>query len=187
MITKFKLYENDNISLKDLFYEINYSNVDEEEIINIIEDNNIDVNSIYKSNSILEIAANHSHYGLCVYLINHGADVNFLNSLHQTILMRTSNIEIMKLLIDAGIDLDIQSKNKKTVLLYSASYAPLTKKDLDVILLLIQSGANWIIEDGSGNTFIDYLNTPDKEFFKEKFPEKWKRYERRLKSKDFNL
>jgi ankyrin repeat protein len=91
--------------------------------------------------------------------IKQGGDVNIRNPhSSQTSLMYATmdiNLEIMKLLIDAGADVDVKTDNGSTALMYACA-----NDSADAVKMLIDAGAN---------TGIKNLNGYDAFYFAEKF------------------
>ena len=77
-----------------------------------------------------------------------------------------NNIEIVKLLLDAGADIDKQNnKYGNTALILSAM-----DNNLKLIELILDYGADEFILNYNNESFYDYLNDENKKYFREKYP-----------------
>jgi len=89
MITQFKLYENKKSNcysyvyeaLKKIYYDEKHNivNNDREKIITQLNINNCDMNSSYKSLTILFVAVHYNNFEILEYLIKNGADINHIS------------------------------------------------------------------------------------------------------------
>jgi ankyrin repeat protein len=98
-----------------------------------------------------------------------------------------SGIEIIKLLIEAGANLDIQNLWGTTALISASSLY-----NLELLKILIEAGADWSIENKEGETFIfKLLKDPGKEEMLgeiiETYPEKFEEYKIKRAAKKYNL
>ena len=99
---------------------------------------------------------------------------------------RTKKYSLMKLLLEDGatISIDFYSSPDDSTSLMLSAYL----KDMRMIELLIEYGADWAVEDEYGNDFIDLL---DNEYLAddiiEQYPEQAKKYLEHQKRKEFNL
>lgn len=109
-----------------------------------VEDHNINVNCVIKTNltSPLIFAAWNNNYKIIKYLIEHGANVNHVTIDNCTALhfaVKNKCIETIKLLIDAGCDIDAKHTGDVTPLFIACNSDNI---NIDIINLLINSGAN---------------------------------------------
>lgn len=76
-------------------------------------------------------------------------------------MIATSNnsVEVVKLLIDAGADVDARSEKGTTALMLAAK----NSKGVDVINLLLEKGADVNARDDKGNTALTYATNKDSE------------------------
>lgn len=95
---------------------------------------------------------------------------------------RSTNIMIIKLLLDAGADPDGENKFGLTPLIYITLY-----EDMEIIRILLDANADMSTVDEYGNTFFDKLNKENQEIIKQEYPEKYDRYIKKQKSNKFNL
>lgn len=89
------------------------------------------------------------------------------------------NHAIIKLLIDAGADLNIQTAIGWTALMYSADWG-----NIEVCKILIDAGANWYIQNRNGHDFIDLLNDKNREIIMNLYP---MQYSELINVKKYNL
>ena len=61
-------------------------------------------------------------------------------------------LDVVTVILDAGVDPEIKSKQKKTALMYACQYSTST----EIIQLLLDQGAKTTIRDSSGKTAFDY-------------------------------
>ena len=76
-----------------------------------------------------------------------------------------SKIGIVKLLLNAGADIDKQNKEGSTALISAAYY-----NNREIIKLLLNYGADEFILDYDNNSFYYYLNEKNKQYFTQKYP-----------------
>ena len=125
-------------------------------------------------------------------------DINEINdSLNTPLIIAAINgvSEIVKILIEKGAKLDIQNREGYTALIAAAQEFHKVrkvnrKKDYyDIIKMLIEAGADWNINHLSYRKegFLLYFNEYEKEELLDMYPEEYKKYLRKLKSKKFNL
>jgi ankyrin repeat protein len=91
-------------------------------------------------------------------LLNYGSDINDINAKGETVLfetIRTGDVEGCAFLIENGLDVNIKNKNKETPLMVSALKGA---EFLDIIILLLQAGANPTIKNKHGQTLPELLN-----------------------------
>jgi len=91
-------------------------------------------------------------------------------------------VEIAKMLIDAGANLDEQDKDGYTALNWAA-YG----RNINAVKLLIESGANWNLEDHDNRDFLDYLIGENRINIIELYPEQYKEYLMKKNAKKYNL
>lgn len=113
----------------------------------------VDINSTYHGGSILmntDISASQIDM-----LINLGADIEIEDPKKQTALFYHSDIDKIKLLLKAGVDINHRNFEGKTVLI-CADRSCYLYYDENTIKFLIENGADPNIEDDEGNTAIFY-------------------------------
>jgi ankyrin repeat protein len=92
----------------------------------------------------------------CTFLLNNGAEVNFENLEGNTPLIFASkygNNEYVELLINKyGADIDHVNKKGLNALITAS-----IMKNLNVIKILLENGADYKIKDNKGNTIFNYL------------------------------
>ena len=76
-----------------------------------------------------------------------------------------NKIEIVKLLLSAGADINQQNYKGYTALIFAAF-----KNNKEIIELLLNYGADEFILDDDNKSFHDYLNDEDKEYFTQNYP-----------------
>lgn len=109
---------------------------------------------------LLDAVGNIDNLGIVKYLIDKGADVNYLRQnawgREATVLMEavsvSNNLGIVKYLIDKGADLNSKDSSGKTVLFYEVQFN--IEEKLDDIKYLIEKGANVNAIDSSGYSVI---------------------------------
>ena len=120
-----------------------------------------------------------------------GNDLNHQNDEDgETALMVASfqnMIEIVKLLIDAGVDLEIRNYTKGTALLLS-SY----NRRIEITRMLIEAGADWNAKNIHGRDFLSYYNAVFNEFKVKReildlYPEQYKEYLLKKDAEKYNL
>jgi len=128
------------------------------ETVQFLITNGADVNATdkYKVTALMESAAN-GHADIVKLLIENKANVNNINCLGNTALIKTTQnsimdkeiqLDIVKQLIKAGADVNIQDKyNKWTALMDAASI-----NQLEIVQELLQAGADVNIKNKSDDT-----------------------------------
>ncbi len=76
-----------------------------------------------------------------------------------------NNIEIVKLLLNAGADIDNQNNDGYTALIYAAY-----KNNKEIIELLIEYYADEFILNYENESFYDKLDDENKKYFTQKYP-----------------
>ncbi|KAI9134757.1 ankyrin repeat domain-containing protein [Acaryochloris sp. CCMEE 5410] len=100
----------------------------------------------YPGYSPLDLAVEFGFTNIGSYLIQQGADVNFSNissPLHFAVC--SGNTEIAKYLLDAGADSEFEIDDGRTPLM-----GAICSDSFDMVLLLVESGANILAEDRNG-------------------------------------
>ena len=111
-LNPFQVEENDRFILN--LIDRNYI----DKLKNLVENNELDINSVYSDYSILEWAANREKYELMNYLVEKGAKVKIPPSIFNF----RYNFEYLKLLADKGIISVNHSIDNKTMLQNAQSY-----------------------------------------------------------------
>jgi ankyrin repeat protein len=96
------------------------------------------------------------------------ADLNKQNNIGETVLIRAvinDKIEIVKLLLNAGIDIDKQNNSGYTALI-SAAF----NNNREMIELLLDYAADEFILNDRDKSFYDYLDDDNKQYFLHKYP-----------------
>jgi ankyrin repeat protein len=117
-------------------------------------------------------------------LINSGVDINCKIG-GDTALIWTAYkgiISKVKILIEAGADLDIQDEGDSTALILAAQ-----AKNMAIVEYLIEAGANWNIKNDNDTDFLGSLDWNAKLRIIQQYPEQYKKYLMIQKSEKFNL
>jgi ankyrin repeat protein len=93
-------------------------------------------------------------------------------------------IQIVKLLIRKGANVNDQEYRGQTPLMGVANYA---FENLKLLELLIDAGADWNIVDNDGYDFMYRLSTENYNNIVEKYPEKYKQYLIKKEANKYNL
>jgi ankyrin repeat protein len=121
-----------------------------------------------RTSSALHVAARHQQTEIVRLLLNHGAEVNAVNTNHQTALYwamlrdRALNMDLIELLVERGADVNATDKggnNMPIQLAFGWHRDPLPALDL-----LLRNGAHVNAVSGQGRTALDcamiYLGSP---------------------------
>ena len=76
-----------------------------------------------------------------------------------------NNIEIVKLLLNAGADADKQDYYNNT-----ASILAAYKNNREIVEILLDYGADEFILNDENKSFYDYLNTENQQYFRQNYP-----------------
>lgn len=151
--------------------------------------NDADINAIVDDGrSVFDYAIDYNRgedcLGIIKELIKRKVNINMINRdmtpLHHAIYI--NNIYVVKLLIDANADLNIQDDYGRTPLIMCADY-----NIIDICYLLIEAGAEWNITNDNNKTFIDLLSIRNRKHIVDRYPEMYKEYLMIENSKKFNL
>ena len=184
MITQFKLFEKIYTN-DDLFASIILGRLaDIKEYLT----NGGDINIIFNSNeNMLSVAARNGYTYIVKYLIKEGIDLDWVDYLNRSVLillcsthLNSKSEELVKILIDAGADLNIKDKKNQTALYYAAQ-----NNEMDLVRLLIDT--EWSIVSNLNKTFYDVLYKTNQNYIRKTFPEKYNEYMKKIKTKEFNL
>lgn len=108
-----------------------------------------------KGVSALSIAVRRNHTVIVDALLKRGADVNMISEDrgHTPLMDAASNgnVEMTRLLLEAGADVDHTSKNGQTALILAAG-----NKSLDIVAILSEAGADKTRKDSLGMRAYDY-------------------------------
>jgi len=96
----------------------------------------------------LMYALEKGHIDMVKLLIEKGADMNAQDTWGHTVLMCASDIATARLLIEEGADINFQNKYGGTALLFFVS----VNKHIDMVRLLIEKGADTNIQNTGGYT-----------------------------------
>lgn len=152
----------------------------------------------YNGRTQLHSACLNHKFELVKELINKGININKQDADGQTALYLAKNSEIIKILLAAGADPDLQEKyagytalmdtlvwpyknkflqlvnvtnaNIKTIFGYTALMLASRNNDLEAIELLINAGADPYILNNEGEDFYDLLPQASQEIIKSKYP-----------------
>ena len=116
---------------------------------------------------------------------NKKADINCKDVNTWTPLIKSTinnRVKIAEKLIELGADINQQTIDGKTALMFAA------ESNLhDMIILLIESGAELYIKDDDGNDFFYYLTEDEEEIVTEDYPEECEEYLIKKNAEKFNL
>ena len=146
MITKFKIFENNNL---------------DDTIIKCVNDNTYRALDIIPDKKhTMKVILNNFSYSLYVInfkeLIKYNFPLNAKDNDGDTALILASNqgnIEIVKLLIGAGVDLNIKNNGGGTALMWASKY-----NHIEIAKLLINAGANLNIKNKYDDTALIIAN-----------------------------
>ncbi|XP_044000972.1 uncharacterized protein LOC122847395 [Aphidius gifuensis] len=132
------------------------------EIVKVLVERGIDVNTIFEISYFfpddrkltpLFIALEKNNDSVIQYLVEHGANVNFIDSpdgcppLHYAVTNKNKNI--VNILLNKGANVNLKYGKKKTTVLCLAVQ---TIGDIEIIKLLLEKGADVNCQDKSGST-----------------------------------
>lgn len=104
---------------------------------------------------VLSLAIRNGHYETTSLLLAHGADINLrAQDRSYSALMEAAQLGDLKtagLLLERHADTDIQSKDGQTALILAVG-----RKDIPMVKLLSEHGANWKITDSLGMSALGY-------------------------------
>ena len=154
-------------------------------VIKLLIDSGADVN--------LENKAYHSPLMLAEIdaakmLIASGANLEFNDRHDNTILSISStdnDIELIKILIDAGANVNTQNIIFDTPLIKVQEQHKGNR--FEIITLLLNAGADMFIKNNSNKTFFDFFTVWDFKWFEEDFPEKYEEYLINQKTDDYDI
>jgi len=190
MITKFKIYENQNSN--NLIQLL--SGNDLAGFKKAIDDG-ADINYRNSYNQIPIVDAAYLEKSEFVkVLIDAGADVNQIDYTHKfTPLMwavQNQDKKTIELLID-DVELDLNYTDS-----VGMSALMLSHNDINITQILIDAGADWNIKNYEGKDLFDLMDQMDRDYFseemrtdkiKEKYPDKYQKYLMVKKANEFNL
>jgi len=182
MITKFKLFENKK--------EIN-TLADLESYFNLNQNN---INNDYRNSSIIEYILkcniiNHKYQIISDLLDKYDIDLNKVNIMKESVLIYAIidwRYDIAKLLIDNGIDINLQDQDGFTAL-HWISKRPKHIFYHDLIFYLIENDADWSLKDINNKVFLDYLNDENKNIIINKYKNRYKNYLKKIQTTKFKL
>ena len=111
-------------------------------------------------------------------------DIDCVNSYSMTALMyavNNENLEQIKLLLDNGADINKQTY-EGTALIKSAF-----SNNITIIKYLLDNDANIFLTDADGDDFFDFVENEILKEIIDLYPEKYSRYLKRQKQKNFNI
>lgn len=131
---------------------------------------------IFEQNSLID-AANNSSSAVVKYILgNSDIDVNETDDKNWTALFYgawNDNINIIKDLIKAGIDVNIKDENGFSALSIAAKFVG---EDLDIVEELIAAGADLSIMSDDKKDCFEVLPIKFQELITNKYPEQYKKY-----------
>jgi ankyrin repeat protein len=158
MITKYKLFENSHVTFFCIYeHDLNCL---KERINSGVDVNLIDQNG----NSLLRSAIQGRDIDIINYLIELGANVNYIDPSGQSVMraclytnLDNNSIEIIKILLDAGLDLNLAKDNDLVFMSSWDETASVAKKKIQdkIVKMLIDGGADV-------NFIAQYKGTPRK-------------------------
>jgi len=89
---------------------------------------------------------------------------------------------MFKLLIDSNVDINTIDYFERTILIDAADY-----HNMNIIHLLIESDVIWNMVESHGWDFMDFLSDGEKKEIIKQYPEKYQKFIKDKKSKEFNL
>jgi len=162
-------------------------------MINKTNVNNIPTKFNFEKYNYLMIAIMEKNNKIIKYLLDCGANVNYINELNNNSLNITTlfnlDIDLFEIILNKTDNINQQSQivGNNALILISGKER-ITVDDYDKIIKLIDAGANWGIKDNiSKKSFLDYLNGIDKKRIIEKYPLKYKKYLDDMVLFDFNI
>lgn len=117
----------------------------------------VDINGCsYHGEAALHRASRSNHLQVCRYLLKEGADPNILDECdeNKTPLFKAveeGNIEIVKLLVQSGSDVNRVNNEGRTPLAYAVS-----NQDIEIVQVLTSTGIDIHLKDHSGKSALDY-------------------------------
>jgi len=151
-------------------------------------------NQLFESYNELELnlinSFRYDNNFLSHYLIDNGDPSYIFKNYHVgstliTFAIEYRDFEKLKLLIDYGGDVNHIDEYGDSYLLKETHHFI---ADLTIISMLIEANANWnIIEISTGKDFFEKLDLENKRKIKDKYPEKYQKYLKNKKAKEFNL
>ena len=125
-------------------------------VARLLIERGVDANALDKDNSTpLHLASSHGMLDIARFLLNHGAKANAKNASGQTALHLVSqgeyfscdNPDVTRLLLELGLDVNAQDKDKATPLHFACSYG-----NFETALLLLDQGAKVYALNADGQT-----------------------------------
>ena len=120
-------------------------------------------------NTALISAAYNGNIEIVELLLNAGAYINKQNNVGDTALIfatLNNNYELVKFLLNAGADIDKQNNKGYTALIYASQ----DDNSREIIELLLDYHADEFILNNNDESFYDYLDDGDKEYFTQNYP-----------------
>ena len=95
--------------------------------------------------------------------------------------IRINNLNKVKKLIKAGVDVNYQ-ESSNTALMWASSYS-----NIEIVKELIKAGADWNIQNKLDRDFLYYLKDENKEIIIKEFPEEYELYLLKKETDKYNL
>ena len=117
--------------------------------------------SSYLHGTALGMAIENCDSPVSIFLIENGADYNQIcvedsGANHLMVAVFHNNVEIVKYLLNKGMDINQKDSEGKTVLMWATQVG--SSASLEMIDLLIENGANIRSRDNEGRTILDHLH-----------------------------
>jgi len=126
------------------------------EVKSIFENNNIDINRTYKRGStLLSSAVNIGHIGIVKFLLSKEPDM-YINRRSLARACVSGSLEMIKLLLDAGIDPNAQGITGRTPLMVASD-----RNRLEIIQFLLNKGADINMRSFKDKTVLMHANVKD--------------------------
>lgn len=171
-----------------------FENFAEYTLIDAINEN--DINQVRKMISVVNVndkidgmypivvAGYRGHSNIILELIKAGANINAQdNNEADTALIAAcgnNHIDAAKMLIKYNADVNLQSNDGNSALHFAA-----INRNLKLVCLLIEYGADWNLLNINNKDFLDNLSDPN--FIIRKYPDKYENYIIKKEAQEYNL
>jgi len=166
--------------------------IERKKIVIYLIENDIDVNIVNRTkDNALSWCAYFNYYEISKILIDNKINIDNRDNTKMTPLITASaegNYETVELLIENGADINAVCKFGRSSLHYVTKNMIYSSENFKkTLFLLLDSDIDWNLEDENGETFLDYIYGDLRKKIKREYTKKYKQYEIKLKTKDFNL